>query len=259
MAAQKHEIEISADPRYSDSEIEELAREFEYVFRVHTKKYERFAASDLPLILVIVFGLITRGFFEEIGKDVWQTLKKKLVSTVSNRNEVSEVRFHYSYQSKKIELRVASADANVIASAFDHIETSLEVVEKSQKDRVYLQFNSGTNGWNDQMVGGQKVALRFQGVAATTGSATARGRSYKLTEESLKKAAKDAPGTAIGHGHGGRFIGKVEDAWYENGKLMVRGVVFEPTDDEGRAILNSIKAGDLKALSIEFSFDSASA
>jgi hypothetical protein len=255
MGTQKHEIEISADPRYSDSEIGTLAREFESVFQVHTKKYERFAASDLPLILVIVFGGIAAGFFESIGKDVWETLKKKLVSTVSNRNEASEVRFYYGYESKKVELSVASADANVIASAFDQIQKSLEIVEKSQKDSVYLQFDSGTNKWNDQMIGGQKVALRFEGVVATTDEVTVRGHSYRLTEESLKKTAKDAPGKPIGYGHGGSFIGKVEDAWYENGKLMVRGVVFEPSNNKGREILDSIKSGNLKALSMEFSFD----
>jgi hypothetical protein len=147
----------------------------------------------------------------------------------------------------------------VIASAFDQIQNSLKVVVRSQKDRVYLQFEPRTCKWNEQIIGGQKVALRFEGVVATTDRVTARGHSYRLTEESLKKAAKDAPGTAIGYGHGGPFIGKVEDAWYENGKLMVRGVVFEPKDDEGRAILDSIKAGNLKALSMEFSFDSTSA
>jgi hypothetical protein len=255
MVTQKHGIEISADPRYSDSEIDALAREFENVFRVHRKKFERFAASDLPLILVIVFGGIAAGFFESMGKDAWETLKKKLVSTVANRNEVSEVRFRYDYESKNVELGVTSADANVIASAFDQIQKSLEVVEKSQKDNVYLQFDSRTNKWNEQMINGQKVALRFEGVMATTGSVTVRDHSYRLTEENLKKAAKDAPGKPIGCDHGGPFIGKIEDAWYENGKLMVRGAVFEPSDDKGRAILNSIKSGDLKALSIEFSFD----
>ena len=102
MVTPKHEIEISADPRYSDSEIDALAREFENVFRVHRKKFERFAASDLPLILVIVFGAIAAGFFESMGKDAWETLKKKLVSTVANRNEVSEVRFHYDYNRKML-------------------------------------------------------------------------------------------------------------------------------------------------------------
>jgi hypothetical protein len=256
MGTQKHEIEISADPTYSDSEIGDLAREFESVFQVHTTKYERFGLAEYVPILVIVFGYIAKGFFEGIGKDAWETLKKKLASTVSNRNEISEVEFHYSYKSKVVELKVKSADANVIASGFDQIQSSLEVVERSQRDSIYLEFDPRTSKWNEQMSGGQKVAIHFEEVMATTGIVTVRGRSYRLTEEALKQAAKKAPGMPLKYEHSGPPIGKVEDAWYENGKLMVRGVVFEPSDDKGRAVLDSIKSGKLKGLSLGFSFDS---
>jgi len=220
-------------------------------------KYERLGLEEYVPILVITFGSIAAGFFEAIGKDLWETLKKKLASTVSNRNGISEVEFHYSYKTKNVELKVKSADANVIASAFDQIQDSLEVVERSQRDSIYLEFDPRTSKWNEQMSGGQKVAIHFEGVIATTDIVTVRGRSYRLTEESLKKAANKAPGMPIMYEHSGPPIGRVEDAWYENGKLMVRGVLFEPSDDKGRGVLDSIKSGKLSGLSLGFSFDSA--
>lgn len=256
MGTQKHKIEILASPTYSASEIGDLTREFESVFQVDTKKYEMFGLGDYATVLIIVFGLIAKGFFEGIGKDAWETLKKKLASTVSNRNEISEVGFHYRYESKDVELTVKSADANVISSAFDHIQSSLEVVERSQGNSIYLEFDPRTSKWNEQVSGEQKVAIHFEGVMATTDTVTIRGRSYRLTEESLKKVAEKASGMPLNYEHSGPPIGKVEDAWYENGKLMVRGVVFEPRDEKGRAILDSIKSGKLKGLSLGFSFDS---
>ena len=122
----------------------------------------------------------------------------------------------------------------MIASAFDQIQSSLEVVEKSQKDSIYLEFDPPTNKWNEQMSDGQKVAIRFEGVMATTGSCYCQRSAISADGRTLKKAAKDAPGKPIKCGHGGPPIGKIEDAWYENGKLMVRGAVFEPSDDKGR-------------------------
>lgn len=50
---------------------------------------------------------------------------------------------------------------------------------------------------------------------------------------------------------------KLEKTWYENGKLMARGVLFEPTDDKGRVVFNAIKSGNLKGLSLGFSFNSS--
>jgi hypothetical protein len=256
MGTQKHEIEISADPSYSDSEIQDLARDFESVFQVHTTKYERFGLLSYAPIIVIIFRSIAKGFFEAIGKDVWETLKKKLTSTVSKRKEISEVEFHYSYKSKDVELTVKSADANVIASAFDQIKNSLEVVERSQQNSIYLEFDPNLSRYvsvNEE----QKVAFRFKNaVAATVGKFTIRGRSYELTEESLRKAAKASVGKSVKYEHSGPPIGRIEDAWYENGKLMISGVAFEASDERGRAILDSLKRGELKGLSMGFSFES---
>jgi len=260
MVAEKRKVEISADPRFSDSDIEELAREFEAVFQVHTAKYERFGLAQYDPILLIIFYEITKGFFEAIGKDAWEKIKKKLALVVSNRNEVSEVEFHYSYGPKKVELMVRSSDGNVVASAFDQIQETLEIVERTKGDGALLEFDSRLNKWvssSDQTSGEEKVAFRFENqVAATVGSVTVRGRSYQLTEENLKELAKTFAGHYLKHEHSGPPIGRIEKAWYENGKLMVSGVVYEPTDERGRTILDAIKKGELKGFSIGFSFDS---
>jgi len=264
MSAQKPEVEISADPRYSDSEIEELAHEFESVFQVNTAKYERFSLEQYAPILVFAFGAIASGFFSALGKAVLESIRKRLASTISNRHEESEVEFHYSYKSKRVELKVRSADGNVIASAFDQIQNTLEIVENSQADSVFFEFDSVSDKWavvSEQKSGEQKVAFRFENVvAATLDSVTVRGNSYQLKEEVLKEAAKDYAGLPLKHEHTGPALGRIEKAWYENGKLMVNLVVFEPTDDGQRArvdkLLDSLKKGKGIGFSMGFSFNS---
>jgi hypothetical protein len=223
---------------------------------VHTKKYERFGLTQYLPILVIVFGPIAKGFLEEMGRDIWRTLSKRLASTVSNRNGPSEVEFHYSYESNEVELKVTSADGNVIASAFDQIQNTLEIVERSKQKNIYFEFDPSTNKWKEQTIDEQKIAGRFEGMMAKVGSVTVRGHTYKVTEEELKQVATEAAGMPIKYEHTGPPIGKVEDAWYEDGKLMVRFVVFEPHDEKGRQILESFKSGKVKGLSLGFSFDS---
>lgn len=260
MATQKHEVEISADPRYSDSEIEELAREFQSAFQVHTNKYERFGLPQYPLILVITFGPIAKGFLEGIGRDIWEKIKKKLASTVSNRKEVTEVEFHYSYGPKNIELMVRSSDGNVVASAFDRIQNTLELVEASKAETIYLEFDSKLNIWvpvKEQTSSQQEIALRFdRAVVATLDSVKVRGFTYQMKEELLKQAAKTFAGHPLKYEHSGPPIGKVEKAWYEDGKLLASGVVFKPTNDKERAIVDALSKGDLKGLSMGFSFES---
>lgn len=270
MVAQKPEVVISADPRYSDSEIEEFAHEFAPIFQVHTNRYERFGLQEYALALIITFGPtfvpIVKGFLEGIGvgigKDIWEKIKKKLGSTVSNRKELTEIEFHYNNGPKNVELTVRTSDGNVAASAFDQIKNTLETVEKSKADAIYFEFDSSLNSWvpvSQVTNSEQKVAFAFSNcVAATVTSVTVRGHTYNLTEENLKEAAKTFEGHYLKVEHSGPPIGRIDKAWCENGKLLVSGVGFEARDDKGRAILESIKKGELKGLSIGFSFETKS-
>ena len=58
------------------------------------------------------------------------------------------------------------------------------------------------------------------------------------------------------HEHGGSPIGEWNEAWYDNGKLMVKGVVYEPRDQNEREIVDQIRSSKLKGLSLAFSDES---
>lgn len=100
----------------------------------------------------------------------------------------------------------------------------------------------------------RKERLRIRGIAATSGLVKKGGRTYKLTEEELKKAAKTVVGNPILHEHRGRPIGKVEKAWYKDGKLYIEGVIYEPRNDMEEKIIEKIEKGDLTGLSPGFRF-----
>lgn len=89
----------------------------------------------------------------------------------------------------------------------------------------------------------RKVALRFKGVIATANF---------FPEEVLKHAAEMLAGLPVTYGHRGRLIGHIEQGWYEDGKLCVRGVVYEPKNEDEKIFLDSIKSGEVKAVSPSF-------
>jgi hypothetical protein len=125
-----------------------------------------------------------------------------------------------------------------------------------------MEFDSTSSRWvpvSEVTNNEQKVAFPFKGCAATTDTTvTVRGHTYRLTEENLKEAAKSFEGHYLKYEHSGPPIGRIDKAWCENGKLLVSGVAFEARDDKGRAILESLKKGDLKWLSMGFSFETKS-
>ena len=249
---------------------------------MRTAKYERFGLAQYAPLLVIAFGEIAktaaievtrevtkelaRDILQEIGKDIWKGIKKKLASIISNRHEVSEVEFHYSYGPKNVELKVRSADGNVIASAFDQIQKTVETVERTKADIIYFEFDLNVNKWalvSQQMSGDRKVLKRFDKyVIASVKEVTVRGYTYAAKEKVLMEAARTWAGQPLNYDHNGPSIGRIEHSWYEDGKLFVNAVVFEPTDDAQRTqvekMLDLIKSGKRWGFSMGFSFNSKS-
>lgn len=100
----------------------------------------------------------------------------------------------------------------------------------------------------------RKERLRIIGIAATTDPVKKGGRTYKITEEELKKAAKTVVGKPLLHAHRGKPIGKVEKAWCKDGKLYIESVIYQPRNDMEEKIIEKIEKGELKGLSPAFRF-----
>ena len=100
----------------------------------------------------------------------------------------------------------------------------------------------------------RRERLRFRGIVATTDPVKKGGRTYKLTEEQLKKATKTFVGKPILHEHRGRAIGKVEKAWYKDGKVYVEGVIYEPENQKEEEIIKRVEKGEISGLSPSFTF-----
>jgi hypothetical protein len=141
-----HDIEISADPSYQQSELEALAAAFGGGFRVQITSYGRLDAGEFAPILILVFGSITKGFFEAMGRDLWGAVTKRLVG-ISKKQEGSEVVFKYTSGTKQVELHVKSSHDEVIASAFDQISKTLEIVEESGDAFFYFGFDESSDQW----------------------------------------------------------------------------------------------------------------
>lgn len=97
--------------------------------------------------------------------------------------------------------------------------------------------------------------LRIRGIAATTGVVKKGGKAYLITEEELKKAAKTSVGKAILHKHRGKPIGKVERAWYEDGKLYIEGVIYEPQNEMEEQMIEKMEKGERIGISPAFLFE----
>lgn len=256
LASQKHEIEIAADSSYSASQLADLAATFGNNFEVRIKKYQRLtglSAQDLAPILLIAFHPITRGFLEEFGKDIYESIKQKLVE-VARKQDDSEVEFTYTYGTKKVDLKVKSTNERVIASAFDQIPKTIQIVEKRTETNIYFDFDSNKEQWNLNDVSARKVAFFIDAIAATTDRITVRGEPMQLTEEQLRNIAAEFPGSPMLYEHAGSPIGEWREAWYESGKLMVRGAVYEPRDEKERQIVELVRSGKL-GFSLGFSHD----
>lgn len=101
----------------------------------------------------------------------------------------------------------------------------------------------------------RKERFRITCIVATTDSVTKGDKTYKFTEEQLKKVAKSFLGKAFLHKHRGRPIGKIEESWFKEGKLYVKGVIYEPDNPEERIAVEKIERGEIRGFSPSFSYN----
>ncbi|HKM77354.1 MAG TPA: hypothetical protein VJZ32_13145 [Candidatus Bathyarchaeia archaeon] len=256
MSNKKSEIVISADLNYQPSELKDLAATFENNFQVRIERYQRLTGVSLenlaPILIIAFESPITRDFLEEFGKDLYDSIKQKLMK-VTKKQDNSELEFKYRHGSKKVELKVKSTNERVIASAFDQISNTLQIIEKRTETNVYFDFDSAKQQWILNDMSTRKIAFPVEGIMATTDPVIVRGKKMQFTETQLRKLASEMPGMPLLYEHGGSPVGEWREAWYENGKLMIKGVVYEPQDDRERKIVEQIRTGKLNGLSLGFS------
>src|SRR5438309_6120002 len=98
------------------------------------------------------------------------------------------------------------------------------------------------------------IEFYVNGIAATTDPVVINGKKIKLSLEGIEKMAREAPGTPLLYEHKGRPIGRVIDAWVEGNKLHYRAGLFKPKDSWTREGIARIKSGELKGVSVSFSY-----
>ena len=95
----------------------------------------------------------------------------------------------------------------------------------------------------------RKPRLRIRGVAMTKGSVEKGGKTYEFTEAQLKGIADKLVGLPMLHEHRGRSLGKVEKAWYEEGKVYIEAILYEPENEKEEVIIRRVETGELTGLS----------
>ncbi|MGA3109049.1 MAG: hypothetical protein ABSD99_06280 [Candidatus Bathyarchaeia archaeon] len=249
------EIEISADISYKDEELKELAASFGNNFKIRITRHERLTGislEQLAPILIITFNPITKGFLESVGKEVFERFKKKLLD-IAKKQDDSQIVFTCADSTNKVELNVKSKSVSVLRSALETVDNTVQIMQGKKDAVLYFDFDSDKNQWIQNDISTRKVAFPVEGVMATTDRITVRGKPVQFTEEQLRKIASELPGTPMLHEHGGSPIGEWKESWYEDGKLMVRGVVYEPRDERERDVVEQIKTGKLRGLSLGYS------
>ena len=99
-----------------------------------------------------------------------------------------------------------------------------------------------------------KILFHVKGIAATTEPVVINGKRIRLDVEGLREAAKQALDTPLLYEHRGRPIGKIVKAWVRGNKLYYRAAIFEPKDAWTKEGVARIKSGELKGISVTFSY-----
>jgi len=253
---QELDIEISADPSYNDTELTELASAFGEKFKVRITRHQRFtgvSADQLGAVLFLILNSpIAKGFLEEFGKDVYKSVKERLIK-VAKKQDNSEVVFEYTHGAKKAKLRVKSKNEKVLESAFNQIDDTVRVLEGKEWPSFYFDFDIERNAWLLNDTANRKVAFHIQGVVATTDTIRVRGKTMQINEEALKNVAAEMKGLPLHLEHSGPPIGEWVSARYENGKLIGKASIYEPRNEAERKTVEDIRTRKL-GLSLGFNY-----
>jgi len=149
MSLKKPSLEIAANYAYTDKELESLSNVFEPVMEVEIKRVEEFQKEFLGPIIFFIFYGISTGFFETIGKNLWEVIKKKIASTVTKKREsgVSDLEFQAETEKGKIRFRLHSSDTKIIEKAIDQIPNVLKSAEETAHEIDYYEFDNDKKEW----------------------------------------------------------------------------------------------------------------
>ncbi len=213
------------------------------------------ATAGIPLevievVFVFVASLLGKGFLEELGKDSYGKLKGVLKDLFAKNGERT-LAIEFKSKRTKVSFRLETDDPSVVDSALSKVP---DIISKTDKS---ASFFLGPHGNWEEFEG--EVEFAGVGVAATTEEFEINGRKVRIPERALRKWAENMrPDLPILYQHRGRPIGKLTDSWVKGGKLYVRLELYKPRNEMERQIVETIKSGNLRGLSMGFSFSEES-
>jgi len=145
---EKPQLIVSGNDHFSDEELFDLSDTLSSVFDVKTYRFEEYVADELiPYLRLIFNNPITKGFLQTIGRDLWDSIKKKIANIAVKKKIESDVEFRFENEKMNISFRCRSNTPEVIESAFDKVIDVLKIVEQSKQREAQFIFNVVTNKW----------------------------------------------------------------------------------------------------------------
>jgi hypothetical protein len=247
----KNKIYIETDG-WEENEIDEIANILDSSGEITKRELKQFElVTAVAIIIGITFGVsFLKGFGDEMGRDVWKTLKTKFVERTKEKKN-STIGFKFQNNNSKVKFNVKTDDPELIDKAFTTIEDKLKEINEKEKDSSFF-FDNEKREW--VKIEKTNFSQKYSGIAASTGLIKQGEKSTHFTIEDLNEYAKKMIGTPLTIGHGGKQIGEITKAWVEDEKLMYEAGMYDGTSEEDRKKVEEIiKSGG--AVSISFSDD----
>jgi hypothetical protein len=142
-------LRLAANKDYTDDELESLHEVLSQAFEVKTLRYEEFQADGIGPIILFIFTGIASGFFQSIGKTLWNAIKERIAFLVAEKSKggTSDLEFSVEHTKGTVRFRICNRDAKIIEKAIDQFPEALEFAEKQGYKQDYYEFDSESEEW----------------------------------------------------------------------------------------------------------------
>lgn len=149
MFLKRPSLEIAANLAYTDKELESVSNVLKPVFEVKVKRFEEFQEEILEPIILFIFYGISSGFFQGIGRNLWNVIKKKVANIVTKKRKsgVSDLEFRVKTEKRNIQFRLHSSDPKVVEKAVDQFPKALEYAQETGCKINYYEFDTEKKKW----------------------------------------------------------------------------------------------------------------
>lgn len=222
-------ITIESDG-WSDEELSAIAE----ILKTENISYKKIAQFDFGISIVVVIvvsmfgGAVITGIGSAIGTDIWNSLKNKFKKHSENGKN-SSIGFKLKNESYSVNLNFETDDPAIIERAFDTVDTALTSIKAEEKNSSFHFDNSEKQWVKIQKSEFQKT---IEGIAATTEPVEQGGKKFRFSKDALIDAAKQLLGLPLNLGHGGKQIGEVISAKFEDNKLKYTAGIYDTTSTE---------------------------